>query len=80
MKDRSLSTKQMMAELKRLVDAEGGQMALADKWGITYQSISNCLTGQKLPSPGILKKLKLKPVKRINYRYERSGRNKGVNK
>ena len=30
MKDKSLSTKQMMAELKRLVDAEGGQMALAD--------------------------------------------------
>ncbi len=74
MKSETISTKEMMAELNRLAKAEGGQRALADKWGITYQSISNCLTGYKLPSPRILKKLKLIPVKEIKYRYKRTKR------
>ena len=66
-----LSTKQMMADLKRRVKYAGGQAALANDWGISPQSISNCLTGTKLPSPKILEKLRLDPDKTIHYRYKR---------
>lgn len=68
--DKSITTLQMLTRLQVAVNEAGSQRALADQWGIPYQNISNALKCSKLPSAGILRGLKLKPVKTINYRYE----------
>ena len=65
-----ITTNQMMSRLQREVKESGGQAALARHWGISPQSISNALTGQKLPSPAILSMLSLEPIKEIYYRYK----------
>jgi hypothetical protein len=68
--DEGITTKQMLSRLKAEVKLAGSQIDLANKWGISYQSISNALSGSKLPSPTMLSELGLKPIKTINYRYE----------
>ena len=67
----SISTKQFLKELNKEVKRLGGASAAAKEWGLWPQQVSQAMTGTKLPSPTILEKLRLKPVKHINYRYER---------
>lgn len=68
--DEGITAKQMLKRLKDKVSEYGGQAELSRHWGVTPQSISNALTCAKLPSPAILKLLKLSPVKEIRYRYK----------
>jgi len=68
MKD--ISTVAMIGRLKKEVKALGGTNKAADKWGVFPQQVSNALAGHALPSPKMLKELRLKPVKQIKYRYK----------
>jgi len=70
MKDDSITTKQMLARLNAEVKTAGSQAELARLWGVPYQYVSNALSCTKLPSPIMLEKMKLEPVKTINYRYK----------
>ena len=68
--DEGITTKQMLSRLKAEVKAAGSQAALARNWGISSQSISNALSGSKLPLPVMLLNMGLMPVKTISYRYK----------
>ena len=68
--DEGITTKQMLARLKVEVREAGSQVELARRWGIPYQYVSNALSCTKLPSRIMLEKMKLEPVKTINYRYK----------
>jgi hypothetical protein len=68
MKD--ISTVAMLGKLKKEVKALGGTNKAADKWGVFPQQVSNALSGHALPSPKMLKVMKLKSVKQIKYRYK----------
>ena len=68
--DEGITTKQMLARLKVEVREAGSQVELARRWGVPYQHVSNALSCTKLPSPTMLEKMKLEPVKTINYRYK----------
>ena len=68
--DEGITTNQMLSRLRAEVKDAGSQIDLANKWGISYQSISNALSGSKLPSPTMLEQMKLDPDKTISYRYK----------
>ena len=68
--DEGITTKQMLSRLKLRIREAGSQAALAKKWKVPPQSISNALACSKLPSPIILENMNLVSVKEIKYRYK----------
>lgn len=66
----SISTKQFLEEFNDIVEEKGIDGA-AKYFGVTTQWIRSVRAGNELPGPIILKKMRLIPVKNINYRYER---------
>ena len=70
-KKESISTVEYLAVLRCKVKDAGGDVAAAKAWGIHINNLRAAVKGNRLPGKTLLKQIKLKPVKRILYRYER---------
>ena len=66
-----ISTKQFLAELNTRIKNLGGYEKAAKYFGVSESFLRSVDNAAQLPGKKILAKMKLKPVKTINYRYEK---------
>ena len=66
---KDMTTKQFLKRFDEVV-SEKGFVGAAEYFDVKQDFVRKVHKGQALPGPKILKKMKLKPVKTINYRYE----------
>jgi len=71
MKDKSISTKQFLKNFEKEVKRLGGSKSAAKHFDVTRAFIDNVICARELPGTKILKKMKLRPVRAIKYRYEK---------
>ena len=67
----SISTREFLKEYRKKVDQLGGYHEAAAEWGLSVTMVRSVYKAAKLPGKQICKIMNLKPVKEINYRYER---------
>lgn len=64
-----IGARDLYLRLRRELTASGTETALADRIGITRQSLSDVLTGRREAGPAILAYLRLKRIKRTHYEH-----------
>lgn len=67
----SITTKQFLREYRAEVDKHENYTEAAKHFGISRQFVKAVYDAKKIPGPMILAVMGFKPVKEINYRYER---------
>ena len=69
MKD--ISTYQFLKEYREIFNSFNTHKQGGEHFGVSRQHAKAVYDANSIPGPGILKVMDLKPVKEINYRYER---------
>ena len=69
-----ISTVKFLSELHKIVNKHEDIKAAAIHFGISGSFLRAVLAGKELPGHTILESMKLKSVKNVKYRYERTGK------
>ena len=66
-----ISTIEFLAKLNNRIKVKGGYEKAAKYFGVSESFLRSVANAAQLPGYKILDKMKLKPLKTINYRYEK---------
>ena len=66
-----ISTIEFLEELNKHIDIKGGYEKAAKHFDVSESFLRSVVNCTHLPGTKILNKMKLKPLKTINYRYEK---------
>ena len=66
----SITTRQFLKAFNYIVDDQGGPTEAADYFGVSSSFVRSVSKGHRLPGDKVLRRMGLKAVKTIHYRYE----------